>query len=106
MNRMIAPIAKAGFGGFVRLSAKGCPTINCPVRTAEDAAFAWSSYRDRWDVTGSTMKRDSGRIYANDGTLVAYVSYNGRVWTPDGQLLQDIDGGIPVPEAFRAAITV
>jgi hypothetical protein len=35
------------------------------------------------------MTEGCGNIYADDGTLVARVSHNGRVWTPDGILLQE-----------------
>jgi hypothetical protein len=35
------------------------------------------------------MSEGCGNIYANDGTLVATVSYNGRVWHPQGELLQE-----------------
>jgi len=48
-----------------------------------------AQYRDRYDIGASDMAEGCGNIYADDGALVARVSYNGRVWTPDGILLQE-----------------
>jgi hypothetical protein len=38
------------------------------------------------------MKRCCGRIYATDGSFVAYVSYSGRVWSPTHELIQEATG--------------
>ena len=76
-------------GGYIFLAAEGCPTVEIPVASADTAAVLFTQYRDRHGVGASDMKEGCGNIYANDGTLVARVSYNGRVWTPEGTLLQE-----------------
>jgi hypothetical protein len=76
-------------GGFLYLAADGCPTMRIPVASADAASALLSGYRDRFGIGASDMKRGCGDIRADDGTLVARVSYNGRVWTPSGILLQE-----------------
>jgi hypothetical protein len=76
-------------GGFLSLAADGCPTLRIPVASADKASALLSRYRDRFGIGASDMKEGCGDIRADDGTLVARVSYNGRVWTPEGILLQE-----------------
>ncbi len=53
------------------------------------ASAMFQQYRDRNGIGASDMKPNCGNIFADDGTLVAKVSYHGRVWNPRGQLLQE-----------------
>jgi hypothetical protein len=53
------------------------------------ASAIFQQYRDHYGIGASDMSEGCGNIYANDGTLVATVSYNGRVWHPQGELLQE-----------------
>ena len=76
-------------GGFLYLAADGCPTLTIPVASADMASAMLSRYRDQYSLGASDLRDRCGNIYADDGTLVATVSYNGRVWTPDGTLLQE-----------------
>jgi hypothetical protein len=82
------PIARAA-DGYLLLAAEGCPTIKTRVASADEASALFTQYRDEHGIGASEMKAGCGNIYADDGTLVARVSYNGRVWTPEGQLLQE-----------------
>ena len=77
-------------GGYIVLSAQGMKTTKVRVETADQASSIWWDFV-RANLLGvSKLKRDSGLIYSDAGVLVARVSYNGRVWTPDGNtLLQD-----------------
>jgi hypothetical protein len=76
-------------GGFLTLAADDCPTLRIPVTSADVASALLSRYRDRFGIGASDMKEACGDIRDDDGTLVAKVSYNGRVWTPEGVLLQE-----------------
>jgi hypothetical protein len=75
--------------GYLSLAADGCPTLKIPVDSATMASALLSRYRDHFGIGASDMKEGCGDIRADDGTLVARVSYNGRVWTPGGRLLQE-----------------
>jgi hypothetical protein len=84
-------------GGYIYLAAVGCPTLRVPIVTADQAVAALERYRDENGLGSSDFKRSCGNIRSHDGTLVARVSYNGRVWDLNGKLLQDINGGLPMP---------
>ncbi len=75
--------------GYIYLSASGCPTLKIPVKSADVASAMFQQYRDQNEIGASDMNADCGSIFADDGTLVAKVSYNGRVWSPQGKLLQE-----------------
>jgi hypothetical protein len=81
-------------GGYVYLAASGCAALKIPIQSADMASAMFQQYRDRNGIGASDMKPDCGSIFANDGTLVAKVSYNGRVWSPQGKLLQE---PLPLP---------
>ena len=88
-------------GGYIYLAASGCPTLKIPIESADMASAMFQQYRERYGIGASDMKADCGSIFANDGTLVAKVSYNGRVWGPEGRLLQEPLVSGPVPPARR-----
>lgn len=75
--------------GYLYLAAVGARTEKVPVDTADRASAVFARYRDRYALGASDLHERCGNIYASDGTLVAKVSYNGRVWTPDDRLLQE-----------------
>jgi hypothetical protein len=84
-------------GGYsIYLAASGCPTLKIPVQSADMASAMFQRYRDWNGIGASDMKLDCGSVFANDGTLVAKVSYNGRVWNPQGKLLQEPPASVPV----------
>jgi hypothetical protein len=76
-------------GGYIYLAASGCPTLKIPVDSADVTSVMFQQYRDRNQIGASDMKADCGSIFAHYGTLVAKVSYNGRVWSLQGTLLQE-----------------
>lgn len=88
-------------GGFILLSARMCPLLKVPVDSADMASGQMLGYIRQFNLGGSDLSAKCGNIYSNDGTLVARVSYNGRVWDTQGKLLQDIEDGWPVPENYR-----
>jgi hypothetical protein len=69
---------------ILTLSARGVPTLRVPVASFAEASRRWAQFRDAEGFGASGLKRDSGRLTdSKTGTLVAHVSYNGRVWGPD-----------------------
>jgi hypothetical protein len=88
-------------GGYIYLAASGCPTLRIPIQSADMASAMFQQYRDRNGIGASDMQPHCGSIFAGDGTLVAKVSYNGRVWTPQGLLLQEPPAPEPVPASPR-----
>ncbi len=83
--------------GFVYLAAQGAPTKMVAVESADRASAVFARYRDQYALGASDLHERCGNIYASDGTLVARVSYNGRVWSPQGQLLQEPEPGVATP---------
>ena len=67
---------------------RGGDVIRFPVDTAGMASAMLLHYRDEHSLGASDLHDRCGDVCANDGTLVARVSYNGRVWTPDGTWLR------------------
>lgn len=53
------------------------------VQSMEDAAAKWNAYRDR---TGAGCSEIGNGVEVHDeaGLLVGSVSYNGRIWGPEG----------------------
>jgi hypothetical protein len=78
--------AVAEFKGdhHIHLAAAGAPTLNVPVRFADEAAKAFSAYREKFLFGASEMKARCGDIYDSRNNLVGRISYNGRIWTADG----------------------
>jgi hypothetical protein len=74
-------------GGYIMLSARGIKTTHVPVALADEASAIWWHFIKINDLGASELKRDSGQIRSNNGKRVARVSYNGRVWSPDGSSL-------------------
>jgi len=68
-----------------------------PVASLEDASRVYAELRDR-DNTPSSKAQD-GIVKDLDGRVVAIVSYNGRVWGPDGWR----PGATPLVEAVRCS---
>lgn len=75
--------------GYVVLTAAGSPTLRIPVDTADMASAMLLHYCDKHCLGASDLGERCGDVYDDNGTLVARVSYNGRVWAPDGTLLQE-----------------
>ena len=71
-------VAAAGGGMFVTFGNK-----KFEVDSLEDAAKKWNGYRDR---TGAGCSEIGNGVDVHDesGKLLGRVSYNGRIWNPDG----------------------
>ena len=67
----------------IRLAAIGAPTLDVPVRFADEAPKALSMYRDSYGLGASEMEPECGNIYDFENNLIGHISYNGRIW--DGQ---------------------
>jgi hypothetical protein len=76
-------------GGVLYLAMDGYPTLTIPVKSADAASAILQGYRDRYCIGASDMLEGCGNILTTDGTVVARVSYNGRVWNTRGELLQE-----------------
>jgi len=92
---MSAPIT-GDHAGVLVLAADACPTLNVPVTSTAEASARWQAYRDQYCLGSSDMSEECGNIYDHTGTLLATVSYNGRVWNPRGELLQEAVHGLNV----------
>lgn len=63
----------------ITLHAEGCDRKVVTVNSYKEASEAWCQYRDENFLGASQMFRDCGKI-KRGGRMVAYVSFNGRVW--------------------------
>jgi GGDEF domain-containing protein len=70
--------AGANDSHYIELLGEGAPKLKVRVATAEDASKAAQMYRDKYELSSSTM--GSTLIHTKDGSVVGHVSYNGRVW--------------------------
>lgn len=59
----------------------GVPTLKKEVSNLEEAAKVCREYIDEYNLGGSHWS--GGEVFDSNGKQVAYVSYNGRVWSPD-----------------------
>ncbi len=65
------------------------------VKTLQGAVAAWEKYKDFWNLGGGNMPPDCGVIrHAKTMRIVARVSYNGRLWNPDGSAMP-ADASVP-----------
>lgn len=71
--------------GYLRLAAVGCPTLHVPVNDAEQIVRIWENYRDENGIGASDMTSGCGDLVASDGTVVARISYNSRIWDVRGK---------------------
>jgi hypothetical protein len=72
------------------LAADGCKSLAFSVDSLTVAALAFIAYRDLYNLGASQMAAHCGNIYGADRkTLVAKISYNGRAWSPTGELLAE-----------------
>jgi len=82
----------------IHLSASGAPTLNIPVRFADEASKVFSAYREKYGFGASEMQADCGNIYNSQNQLVGRISYNGRIWDGNGNPVEI------APIAGRAAL--
>ena len=92
---------------YIHLAAAGAPTFNVPVQFADEASEVFSAYRDRYEFGASAMKERCGNIYDSQNCLVGRISYNGRIWDPNGKPVEWPES-IPRPDApasLRSVLT-
>ena len=79
-------VAAAAGGMFVTMGNK-----KFEVDSLEDAAKKWTGYRDR---TGAGMSEIGNGLEIHDeaGQVLGRVSYNGRIWNPDGTERAKVSG--------------
>jgi len=81
------------------LAADGCKPLTFSVDSLTVAALAFIAYRDLYNLGASEMAAHCGNIYGADRkTLVAKISYNGRAWSPTGELLAEAPEPLNVHE--------
>lgn len=75
-----------------------------PVASVEEAAAKWEEARDRATAEGGGGVRETGNgipVLDSTGKTVARISYNGRIWTPEGKEWQgqmELQGGEQAPQ--------
>ena len=72
----------------IRLAAIGAPTLDVPVRFADEASKALSAYRDRYGLGASEMEPECGNIYDSGNNIIGRISYNGRIWDSQGNPIE------------------
>lgn len=69
---------------YIHLAASGAPSLDVPVRFADEASRAFRAYLQQYDLGASDMKSRCGDIYNSRKQLVGRISYNGRIWDAGG----------------------
>ena len=75
------------------LAAEGCPTLRIRVPDSETASLLFAKYRDCYRLRASDMKSNCGEVYDSTGTFIARISYNGRVWNDQDELMHEASNG-------------
>lgn len=75
------------------MKARGAKARRVPVATLAKASEALREWIDNNGFGGSAIQHPlaGGDVHDDAGTLIARVSYNGRIWTPDGKPLDGMD---------------
>lgn len=85
--RTLAPNLQ-GKAHHIHLAAIGAPSLDIPVQFADEASRVFSAYRDKYEFGASGMKARCGNIYNSRNHLVGRISYNGRIWDANGNLIE------------------
>lgn len=72
----------------LHLAASGAPSLDVPVRFADEASKVFCGYRDKYGLGASNMKARCGNIYNSQNCLVGRISYNGRIWDAEGKVIE------------------
>ena len=78
-----------------------------PVKSIGDAVDKWEWFRD--EAMGGASDLGSANIVDAQGNQVARISYNGRVWRPDGSPYEgtaELDTAAPPPSVRKARKTI
>lgn len=60
----------------------GVPVEKKQVSSLQEASKVCREYIEKHDLGGSNWS--GGKVFDKTGKQIAYISYNGRVWSPDG----------------------
>lgn len=82
---MVMLKTKPGFR--LTLGAEDLPNRQVDVATLEEASLALRNFVVLYNLGASQLTRACGTVKDQTGGIVAYVSYNGRLWGTDGKLL-------------------
>lgn len=69
----------------------GHTRIDLPVSSLEEASKCFAAHRDGFGFGASAMRKGCGDV-RQGRALIGRISYNGRIWTPDGKPLDGIEG--------------
>ena len=58
----------------------GCPDLSVPINSLREASSLCRDYIEEYNLGGGGWA--GGQIF-DEGKLVAYVSFNGKIWSPD-----------------------
>jgi hypothetical protein len=72
----------------IHLAAMGAPSLDIPVQFADEASRIFSAYREKLKFGASGMKAKCGNIYNSRNHLVGRISYNGRIWDANDNLIE------------------
>ena len=72
----------------VYLATNGVPSLSIPVQFADQASRVFCAYREKYQFGASEMEAGCGNIYNSLGELVGHISYNGRIWDANGNLVE------------------
>lgn len=72
---------------YLRLASGYATTYLHKIDDISEAPALYRDWIDKYDLGASQLGRDSGSVRDEEGYLRARVSYNGRLWTPEGQPL-------------------
>jgi hypothetical protein len=73
----------------LHLAVSGRKPQFVPVSDSQQASAVFAAFRDSERFGASDMGRNCGVVTDDQGNLVARISYNGRVWTPEGSLVHE-----------------
>jgi hypothetical protein len=84
MNSLLAELEN---GLQVNLATTLDKNLTQPVKSVQDASKVVRQYLSKHGLGASAMEKHFGDV-TRKGTLVAKISYNGRMWDPDGKELK------------------
>ncbi len=73
---------------YIHLAAIGAPSMNIAVQFADEASRIFSAYRDKYKFGASEMKARCGNVYNSRNGRVGRISYNGRIWDANDNLVE------------------
>ena len=82
---MVMIKTKPGFR--LTLGGEDLPNRVVECATLPEASIALRNFVEHYNLGASQLTKACGTVKDHTGGIVAFVSYNGRLWGPDGRLL-------------------